>query len=449
MKKNILYIITLTVFTLASGFIFFKYRKDVEKREIAEYVFLERKGYLAQTAEWSVVRKKASALIKQAKENPSDIRSLLALTSIYLQEARITGNYIYYDMAAMKCVNDILKKDPGNFEALTFKAMIFLSQHHFAEGLAVAEKAQQINPYNSFVYGLLVDGNVEAGNYAAAVENSDKMVSLRPDIRSYSRIGYLREIHGDNEGAIAAMKLAVDAGPPGDEGTEWARSQLGKLYEYTGNLKEAEKHYLISLQNRPGYPYALAGMARIAVVKKEFRKALDYYQSAVSIINDYSFMEEIGEIYLLSGQEDSAFLLFNEIINRMVGSAKQSLKHDDSTGHYTDREMAHAWLKVNNYEKALEHALLEYNRRPENIDVNETMAWVLYHKGDYAKALQYINKALKTNCKNPVLLCRAGLIFAKSGDKMKAELILREALKNNPNIPETLKAEGLNVLQNL
>jgi hypothetical protein len=44
-----------------------------------------------------------------------------------------------------------------------------MSQHHFADGLDVAHKAQQVNPYNAYVYGLLVDGNVEMGNYDTAV----------------------------------------------------------------------------------------------------------------------------------------------------------------------------------------------------------------------------------------------------------------------------------------
>jgi hypothetical protein len=46
-------------------------------------------------------------------------------------------------------------------------------------------------------------------------------------------------------------------------------------------------------------------------------------------------------------------------------------------------------------DKALEHALMEYNRRPNNIDVNETVAWVYYNLGDYNKAVQYISAALK------------------------------------------------------
>ena len=50
---------------------------------------------------------------------------------------------------------------------------------------------------------------------------ADKMVSIRPDLRSYSRISYLREIHGDMPGAIEAMKMAIQAGYPGYEDRAW------------------------------------------------------------------------------------------------------------------------------------------------------------------------------------------------------------------------------------
>ena len=73
-------------------------------------------------------------------------------------------------------------------------------------------KHSSVNPYNAYVYGLLVDGNVEMGNYDTAVSYADKMVSVRPDLTSYSRVSYLREIFGDYAGSIKAMQMAVEAG---------------------------------------------------------------------------------------------------------------------------------------------------------------------------------------------------------------------------------------------
>jgi tetratricopeptide (TPR) repeat protein len=448
MKKRYLYGVTLAFFILAAGFIVVKYRNNEKKKAAAFYPLLDRKGVSFQTEEWKQVQKKFDELIKIAGTNPDDIKARIGLAELYIKEARATGNHMYYDMAAMKYVNEVLEKDPVNFEALIYQSLLYLSQHHFAQGLEIAEKARQVNPYNAFVYGILVDGNVEMGNYTAAVDNADKMVSIRPDIRSYSRISYLREIHGDYPGAIEAMKLAVDAGAPGDEASEWTRVQLGHLYENTGDLKNAEMNYLVSLQYRPAYAYAIAGLARIAIASKDYNKAIAYYLQADSLVNDYSLKEQLAEVYQLTGEKNKADELNKWLIDAMGKDAEQGRK-DQNIGHYADRELANVYLKMDNYDKALEHAIAEYNRRPGNIDANETVAWVYYKKGDPAKALSYTEAALKTNSKNPVLLCHAGLIYAKAGNKTKAKEMLQKGLRNNPNISETLKTECSDVLQKL
>jgi len=286
------------------------------------------------------------------------------------------------------------------------------------------------------------------GNYATAIEEADKMISIRPDIRSYSRASYLREIHGDYPGAIDAMKLAIDAGLPGDESTEWARVHLGHLYEITGDIRNAEMHYLIALQRRPGYAYAIAGLGRIALAARDYNRAIGYYLQADSVVNDYSFKEDIAEVYEQIGQKNKSDSIVKWLVATMSQDSKSG-QQDDNIGHYADRELAYIYLKTGDNDKALEHALAEYNRRPANIDVNETVAWVHYIRKEYEMALPYITAAMKTKSKNPTLLCRAGLIYAKAGDKTKAKVILEDLAKNHFGIAEPLKTQGLAALQTL
>ena len=444
MNKKYIYPALFVFFTAAISFILIRAKKEVE----ASYQLLERKGALSKSGEYIKTRATAASLKMKVQENPADNKSRLALSTIYINEARITGNYLYYDMAAMQQVNAVLENEPKNFNALTYKALIYLSQHHFADGLGIAEKAKKINPYNAFIYGILVDGNVEMGNYSEAVANAEKMISIRPDLRSYSRISYLREIHGDYPGAIEAMKLAVDAGMPGDEGTEWARIQLGHLYEKAGDLKNAEMHYTIALEERPNYAYAFAGLSHIAASNKNYTKAISYLLKADSLVADYTFKDELVDMYKLTGQNEKALSIASTVVDEMSKDAKAGTTNEN-IGHYADRELAYAYLKINENEKALTHALAEYNRRPKNIDVNETVAWVYYKQNKADKAIPYLEEALKTNCKNPVLLNRAGLIYAKAGDKEKAKAFLEEAMKTNPVIAEDIKAMDAATMKSL
>lgn len=104
---------------------------------------------------------------------------------------------------------------------MSLTASVLLSQHEFKQALQIAKEEAQLYSYNAGIHGSLTDAYVELGNYKKAVATADKMMSIRPDLRSYSRISYLREIYGDMDRAIEAMKLAVTAGYLGYEQTAW------------------------------------------------------------------------------------------------------------------------------------------------------------------------------------------------------------------------------------
>lgn len=441
MKKNNFYVITIAVFCFAIAAIIIKYDRQLSADKKKDYALLERKDALANSDEWKLAKHRSDSLLALIKDNPTDAKSQLRLAQLYIQEARVTGNYAYYDVAAMKYVNDVLNIDSLNFTGLVFKSLIYMSQHHFADGLDVAHKAQQINPYNAYVYGLLVDGNVEMGNYDTAVYYADRMVSVRPDLTSYSRVSYLREIFGDYNGSIKAMEMAVEAGGAGDENTEWSRYQLANLYQKTGDYKKAETLYTQSLSMRPNYAYALAGLAQIAAASKDYTKAISLYSKADSVVDDNTIKEELVDVYLQSGNAAKADQLSKEVITELNNNA-QSAVANQNLGHYADRELAYAYLKIKDNDKALEHAMVEYNRRPNNIDVNETVAWVYYCKGDYAKAVPYVNVAMRTHSKNPVLLSRAALIYFKSGNEELAKQTIAQTSLQNPYIDAQLRSEA-------
>ena len=447
MKKNYWYIMLIAFFIIAVSFVVVKFNNRQQAETNTIYTLLPRKDN-SNNGEWLAAKKNTDNLITKIKANSADTKSALALVNAYIMEARVSGNSAYYDKAAIKTVENVLAKEPGNYEALMLKSMLQLSQHHFAEGLATATTAVNINPNSAFVWGLLVDANVEMGNYDAALDAADKMVSIRPDLRSYSRIAYLREIYGDYPGAVSAMKLAVEAGAPGEESTEWCRTQLGRLYENMGAISKASFQYSLSLAYRPDYANALTGLGRIAIYEKKYDTAIHYYQQAQKMVSDLGVKGDLAIAYRNAGQTEKANALNEEVIDEMSKNAKESI--DDATvGHYSDKELAYAYLQNDNYDKALEHALAEYNRRPKNIDVNETMAWVYYKRKEMDKALPYLNAAFVTKSMNPVLLCTAGLIYAKTGNIEKGKMMLSLGLKHDPVMQEDIKKESIEALQNL
>ncbi len=444
MRKN-LYIILVTVTLVLFGVILVFAKKPT--KQVAG--LKERTGSIALSAEWLDTKKAIEGLLSTIAANPQNNKAKLNLAQAYIQEARVTGNHGYYDKAALDLLDDVIQNEPKNFDALCCKATVLLSQHHFSDGLVIANRALPLNPNSAFIYGLMCDANVELGNYPEAVKMSDKMISVRPDNRSYSRISYLREIHGDLPGAIYAAKLAVSAGFPGLEQSEWTRMILAHLYETTGHWDTAEYHYRTALLNRPNYAFAIAGLGRVEKAKGNYKEAISYFEKAKSMITEYSFSDELTDLYRLTNEKEKAGKSAREVI-AMLSPMANADESSNSHGHYADKELAYAYLKVNDTDNALKHALLEYNRRPENIDVCETVAWVNYKKENYMEANKMINKALRTNCQNPSLLCRAGLIKIKAGEKQKGIELINKAFHTNPTMADIdLKKETSTYISNI
>jgi tetratricopeptide (TPR) repeat protein len=408
--------------------------------EVSVPTLLKREKTMGNESEQKSISEAYDKAIGNLKLNPDDLRQYIKLAGVYIAEGRITGNAACYSSAAMQMADRVINENSANkdlaFQALSIKSAVLLNLHQFKEALDVAQKAEKMNQVNAAIYGALVDANVELGNYAQAVQDCDKMVSIRPDLRSYSRISYLRQIHGDNRGAIDAMKMAVEAGGAGDENTEWARVTLGDLYMNIGNLDSAEFQYKYSLGYRGDYPFAQIGMAKVEKARKHYDSAIVLTKAAIGTMSESGFVAQLADLYELKGDDKKAAEIREDVIDLL----KEGEKENEKAGikHNGNREMANAYLSANKYDKALEYAKKDLKMRPENIDANELASWICYQNGDYATAKTYADKALRMNTKSPATLYKLGLVYTKAGDAAKGNALLQEAQAMAPFMDKRL-----------
>ncbi len=407
--KKLAYPLLIVALLTTLGFVYRNYEQ--KKNAIPTLQNRSEKQTISTGSEWLNTKAAIESLLDQLRRHPDDMKAKLQLAMAYVQESRVTGNHAYYDEAAFKLVSQVLEKEPTNYDAMCVKTTILLSQHHFADALTAATEFSKLYPDAAFGYGLLTDANLELGNYAAAIAACDKMNGLRPDLRSYSRAAYLREIHGDYVGAKDAMSLAVKAGVPALEQTEWCRVQLGHLYEKTNELAKAEELYNQSLAARPDYAYALAGLGRLALKKGNYTEGVALFEKAALQTSDFDFQDKI-----IDGLEKIDPAKAKEAAQKLVAELQKHATDDKAAaekGHYADKELAYVYLKMGDTKLALEHATREWLRRPENIEVNECLAWVYFKNNDFAQAKMYIERASKTGSKDPVLLERQAQIMGK------------------------------------
>lgn len=404
----------------------------------------ERTGALALAPEWAETKASYEQLVLELKQKPKDAKSILQLAKLLMNEGRASGDFNYYNQEALSLIEQVLTQQPTHFEGICLKSMILLSQHRFQEARTLATSAAQANPHNAFVQGLLVDAQVELGDYTQAVATCDRMVQIRPDIRSYSRVSYLREIHGDLPGAMEAIEQAIAAGVAGREETEWARMVLGHLYEDSNQLAKAKATYEAALQFRPDYPFAWAGLGRIARYQKDYNLAVSCFEKAASVMNEVAFFAELAAIYQLNQMPEKAAQCYQATLQAMQADNTVASK-DKTGGHNADFELAQLYLQTGALQDGLKHATAEYHRRPENIDACELMAWALYLNGQPDRGMPIAQQALKTGSQKPERLVKTGLILFAAGQKETGKTLVEQGLQLKPYMDETLLALANNL----
>ncbi len=90
---------------------------------------------------------------------------------------------------------------------------------------------------------MIADAQIELGRYAAAARTIQRMLDVKPNLTSYSRASYYRELSGDTAGAIEAMRLAVSAGGA-PENTAYVQVLLGDLELQRGRIGSARQAYV-------------------------------------------------------------------------------------------------------------------------------------------------------------------------------------------------------------
>src|SRR4029077_4652122 len=106
----------------------------------------------------------------------------------------------YYKLAE-QCALCLESRQAHATEALLLRGHVLQNLHRFKEAEPLARELVARRGL-SFDYGLLGDVLMEQGQLNEAVEAYQKMVDEKPDMQAYARIGHLRWLKGDLEGAV-------------------------------------------------------------------------------------------------------------------------------------------------------------------------------------------------------------------------------------------------------
>jgi pentatricopeptide repeat protein len=353
---------------------------------------------------------------------PRDPDGYTLLAQEYMQKVRETGDAAFYrraDLTIGKALG-LAPHDPG---ALTERAALKLARHDFAGGLADARAAHRLAPYVVRPYGAMVDGLVELGRYRSAERVLQKMVDLKPDLASLSRVSYVRELHGDLTGAVSAMRAAASAGGGTAENTAYVDALLGNLELARGRLSAAERAYRDGLERFPSYAPARAGLARVLAAQGRTGAAIKTLRRVVRVLPLPEHVIALGELELATGRRAAARRDL-----ALVGAEERLLQ---ANGVDVDTELALFEASHGSAARAVTLARAAWENAP-SVRSADAMAWALTRAGRPREALPWAARALHLGTRDPLTLFHAGIASRDAGHPELARTRLRRALALNP-----------------
>jgi tetratricopeptide (TPR) repeat protein len=365
------------------------------------------------------------ALDDTAQPTPARPVSADALTqrgNVELQRARETADPAHY-AGAEAAFGQALRRDPRSVDATIGMATLALARHDFRGGLRYARRARRLGPQLARPFSVLVDAEVELGRYEQAGRSLQQMIDLRPNLASYARVSYFRELHGDLAGATQAMSLAVSAGGGVPENVAYVQTLLGDLQATRGRTRAARRAYAAALRGVAGYVPALASRAQLDAATGHLKRAIGGYAGIVRRRPLPQYVIALGETQQAAGRRADARESF-----ALVDAERRLLA---SSGVNTDVEIALFEADHGDRRRAVSLARRAWRAAP-SVRSADAVSWSLNRSGRAGAALAWARRALKLGSRDPLILTRAGLTAAAAGHDRAARSYLRRALRANP-----------------
>jgi tetratricopeptide (TPR) repeat protein len=351
----------------------------------------------------------AQRLIARA---PEPCPFLEQLGWLYVAKARASHDPGFYKLAE-HCALALEVAHPKSPEALLLRGHVLVSFHRFAEAEAVANELAKQRTM-AFDYGLLGDALMEQGRLTEAIAAYQRMVDLRPDMQSYSRVAHMRWLKGDLDGAIEVAQLAARAASTLDpESGSWSLTRLGLYCFLFGSLAEAKAACNLALRYSPDYPAALLLQGRMLLAGDKAAQAVAPIQCAAERNPLPEFQWALADTLRAADRADEA------------AKVEAVLKR---TGAQNDPRTLSLFLATRGeqVEGAVELARREFRNRAD-ILTHDALAWALAAAGRHDEAWPHMEKALAEGTVDARLFTHAGVLASKLGRTTEAESWLTKA----------------------
>src|SRR5262249_24978193 len=265
------------------------------------------------------------------------------------------------------------------------------------------------------------DALLEMGRYPEAIAAAQQMVSLKPNLPSYSRVSHIQWLHNDLKHAKETVRAAIDSGRAAKREPEpgaWVIVQAAMIFWHEGDYEGADAGFDKALERLPDFAPANVGKGRVAMARGDYRRAAELLERA------FKASPLVETAWLLGDAREAA------------GDAKgaaEAYAHVERDGRRTDpRTLSLFWSTKNKSpEEALRLAREEYASR-KDIVTEDAVAWALFRSGKIDEAKASITRARRLGTPDARLVFHEGAIRIAAGETNRGKELVAQARKMNP-----------------
>ena len=364
-----------------------------------------------------------AALEAQVRATPRDSALLTQLGFAYQLRWRETADPSYLPRSAT-ALRRAVRFSVEDADAVLGLGSLALIRHEFRDALRHGRQARSLLPGSARPYGVIGDALIELGRYEAAFAAFERMVTFRPSLASYARVAYARELVGDRAGAVAAMRLALDAAAGQPEPTAWANVELAKLELGLGRAAAARRRVRAALRILPGYPSARVELARIEAAAGRLEPAIAAAQRAADAIPTSASLALLADLLERDGRlaEARRQRATIGVVDRLLAA----------NGVQVDLESA--VRRADDLVRPAETVALARRAQADRPSIygDDALAWALARAGRCDEAVPLARRALRLGTEDGLLWFHLGYALGCAGDEAGMRDAYRRALALHP-----------------
>ncbi|HEV2488870.1 MAG TPA: tetratricopeptide repeat protein [Candidatus Acidoferrales bacterium] len=387
---------------------------------------------------------------------------------------------------AVTSLQKTVADEASSNEAHYYLGMAYWKNGNTDQANAEFQNALQISPGLAVALRALTQLNLSQGHYAVAQIYAQELLQENPaDPMNRLLLGETLLPQGKNKDAEEQFLAAKQSAP----NSPAAYVDLGYLYQLEQRFPDAEKAYQTALKLAPNDTSALDQYVGLLASRGDVPKAVAIAQQFIAMnpkdahahltlsgiqlqVKNYTAASaeaeqatqldpesilpylQLGEVLRRKGDDNGAIQAYERALTRQPRAAPviaaigniylnqndlaragtQFQKALEVEPNLTVAQNNLAWVYAEqgqNLDVALGLAQKAKSQNPSQVTYTDTLAWVMYKKGDYLGAIPYLQDCVKKSPETGQFRYHLGMALVASGQKQQGRELLQAALKMN------------------